>query len=507
MYKPFLLCLVMVGLFSGGCGEKADEPVVPKRVPKKKAPADPQAATTDTSNVPPPAPGTPTALPTPAVTEIMSAEDTAAELEALKVKVSSFQAEMQRRPASLDELMKKGFLSRIPPGPEGKKFWYDPVKNDVLLVARKPGELDAEPPTPQELQEAAIQTAKEIRMNQRREAAGVAVQTVKDEGDKTLAALNSTLSSFEAELQRRPTSIADLIKTGFLRELPPSADGKKFAFDAKKNQIVAVDRKPDEKDPEPLTPEEYQAAAIKTAKEIHNVEKRMAAGIQTVSSPGSGQPVKEVLDENGQALAALNSRLSSFEAEMRRNPVSIAELITTGFLRELPPSPPGKKFSFDPKKNQIVVENRKPDEKDPEPLTAEEFRIAAIKTAKEIHLAERRAALGGQPVEPGQRPKEELDENAKALAALNSTLSSFEAEMQRHPTDIAELIKTGFLRQLPPSPEGKKYTYDAAKNQIAITERKPDEKDPQPLSAAEYREAAIKTANEIQRRSNTGSKK
>lgn len=98
----------------------------------------------------------------------------------------------------------------------------------------------------------------------------------------------------------------------------------------------------------------------------------------------------------------------------------------------------------------------------------------------------------------------EGDTSAEGLKAslekLNAAVGGFESELQRHPSGIEELMRTGFLMtRLPVAPDGKKFWYDTKSNQIVLTTRQPGEVDPEPLTPEQAREAATQTAIEIRK--------
>ena len=48
--------------------------------------------------------------------------------------IQAFQADRGRNPESLDELIKEGFLPRLPDLPKGKKYTYNPQSGEVGMV-------------------------------------------------------------------------------------------------------------------------------------------------------------------------------------------------------------------------------------------------------------------------------------------------------------------------------------------------------------------------------------
>ena len=54
----------------------------------------------------------------------------------LEQAINMFQAEKNRLPASLDELVTSGTLPKLPAAPNGMKFDYDPASGTVKAVAK-----------------------------------------------------------------------------------------------------------------------------------------------------------------------------------------------------------------------------------------------------------------------------------------------------------------------------------------------------------------------------------
>ncbi len=50
--------------------------------------------------------------------------------------VQSYTIQFNSNPASLEELVSKGFLKSIPPAPAGKKWVYDAEKLNVVLAVQ-----------------------------------------------------------------------------------------------------------------------------------------------------------------------------------------------------------------------------------------------------------------------------------------------------------------------------------------------------------------------------------
>ncbi|MGV3757631.1 MAG: hypothetical protein ACO1QS_19805 [Verrucomicrobiota bacterium] len=58
------------------------------------------------------------------------------DLEKIMGAVQSYTIQFNANPASLEELVSKGFLKSIPPAPAGKKWVYDAEKLNVVLTAQ-----------------------------------------------------------------------------------------------------------------------------------------------------------------------------------------------------------------------------------------------------------------------------------------------------------------------------------------------------------------------------------
>lgn len=57
-----------------------------------------------------------------------------ADLKALNEAVRAHVMGLMKEPATLEELVKSGFIKRLPAAPEGKKYALSPDKKSVLLV-------------------------------------------------------------------------------------------------------------------------------------------------------------------------------------------------------------------------------------------------------------------------------------------------------------------------------------------------------------------------------------
>ncbi len=54
----------------------------------------------------------------------------------LQLSVEAYEKIYKRKPASLEQMVKEGFLASLPPAPPGKRFAYDPASARVSVVTR-----------------------------------------------------------------------------------------------------------------------------------------------------------------------------------------------------------------------------------------------------------------------------------------------------------------------------------------------------------------------------------
>ncbi len=127
--------------------------------------------------------------------------------------------------------------------------------------------------------------------------------------------------------------------------------------------------------------------------------------------------------------------------------------------------------------------------------------ITALAPAQTPSMTPANMAAPGAPA-AGSIAGTEVSADAKeALVQLNNILTgTFLAEIGRPPTSVNEFVQRGLIRQLPKAPDGKKFFYDAQKNQIVLAERLPGDVDPAPLTAEQAQQAYLQTAAEINKR-------
>jgi hypothetical protein len=77
--------------------------------------------------------------------------------------------------------------------------------------------------------------------------------------------------------------------------------------------------------------------------------------VQSPAPVASPVPLQTVQGDTGQLLDQMTQVLRKFSFENRRLPKSLDEVVTAGYLKEIPPAPAGKKFSIEPRKVQVVL--------------------------------------------------------------------------------------------------------------------------------------------------------
>ena len=110
------IVLALAAFTFAGCGSKSDEP-----------------SKSSTSG------GNPVTAPVDYLGAVVKAKKSAektVEGAMLTQAVQMFQAQEGRFPTSLDELVAKQYLNRLPPPPYGMRFDYDPKTGKVSVVAK-----------------------------------------------------------------------------------------------------------------------------------------------------------------------------------------------------------------------------------------------------------------------------------------------------------------------------------------------------------------------------------
>lgn len=157
-------CLVLAG-----CGKSEDADIqTPAPAPAPQAAVELNATPVATSIAPQaalaalaPGAGGSSAPAAIAGTEV-SADSEQALAQLNQILTGVFLAEIGRPPTSVNEFVERGLIRQLPKAPEGKKFFYDPQQNRIVLAVRQPGDVDPAPLTAEQAQRAYLQTAGEI---------------------------------------------------------------------------------------------------------------------------------------------------------------------------------------------------------------------------------------------------------------------------------------------------------------------------------------------------------
>jgi len=65
-----------------------------------------------------------------------------------------------------------------------------------------------------------------------------------------------------------------------------------------------------------------------------------------------------ISDDPNVALDQMTMALRKYGAEKQRVPRSLEEVVAAGYLKSIPPAPPGQKYSFDPKMLKVILVKR-----------------------------------------------------------------------------------------------------------------------------------------------------
>lgn len=63
----------------------------------------------------------------------------------------------------------------------------------------------------------------------------------------------------------------------------------------------------------------------------------------------------------------------------------------------------------------------------------------------------------------------ERQDDSESIFILGEALNAFRAEVGRSPTDLIELLETGFLDEMPEAPAGMYYAYNVTNGMIQVT--------------------------------------
>jgi hypothetical protein len=119
--KLFLICFAAAGLCWMGCGKsKSSTPVATPST-------DPTPAVAEPAPPPPPSPDSqPSDAPAPDAEEPTVAQ--------LNMAVNAYIMGELKEPKTLEDLIKAGYMKRLPAAPPGKKFVLNGNRTQVLLI-------------------------------------------------------------------------------------------------------------------------------------------------------------------------------------------------------------------------------------------------------------------------------------------------------------------------------------------------------------------------------------
>ena len=142
--KLLLVALVVTGALLLGCGRKAAPPPQPLEKgnggasvesllskPATEQPANPAAGVTPPSGPPPKPVNEEKAAPLPGETAYDPKN-----LDTINYAVRKFFSQIGRPPRDVSELVARGYISKVPVPPPGKKYIYDPAEQEFKLVAK-----------------------------------------------------------------------------------------------------------------------------------------------------------------------------------------------------------------------------------------------------------------------------------------------------------------------------------------------------------------------------------
>ncbi len=134
--KTETAAIVIASLAFVGCGGNPAPDASELGVPGQPVYANQARSDADLANAepPPPVPGDPAPVkPAPATRSLFDGQDDSEIVAGLTSILKSFQGEMQKAPASLEELVKFGFLDAVPKAPEGKQYVINSESLEVSL--------------------------------------------------------------------------------------------------------------------------------------------------------------------------------------------------------------------------------------------------------------------------------------------------------------------------------------------------------------------------------------
>jgi hypothetical protein len=136
MKSHFALALILAGSLIVGCDKQqpptaASAPAAPEQNATNAAPASPAPAKSATST------GNPITAPVDYLGAVVNAKQIAIkkiDLAEVQRAIQSFNAQEERNPKDLQELVTMHYLGTVPPAPNGMKLDYDPATGTVRMV-------------------------------------------------------------------------------------------------------------------------------------------------------------------------------------------------------------------------------------------------------------------------------------------------------------------------------------------------------------------------------------
>ena len=86
-----------------------------------------------------------------------------------------------------------------------------------------------------------------------------------------------------------------------------------------------------------------------TLPETSSTREQVNSSVAATATPAAA-PIATATD-----LAELTQALRKYSFEKQRVPKTFGEIVAAGYVKDLPPAPPGKKFAVDPKTVQVVL--------------------------------------------------------------------------------------------------------------------------------------------------------
>lgn len=118
-----IVSVAAVGILASGCSKKQEAAVTP---------APTSAAVSQTAA--PAATAPRAAAPAAIAAQTRVASEANFQIKDLELQVDAYQKIYKRKPESLEQMVREGFLSSLPPAPPGKRYSLDPATSRVSLV-------------------------------------------------------------------------------------------------------------------------------------------------------------------------------------------------------------------------------------------------------------------------------------------------------------------------------------------------------------------------------------